>query len=273
MPTAAEIPDFYVYDGYYTHSGAGHITPHKGKFFERVLLRFAHTFDQERKFLPAEAVQLLPPNATVCDLGCGNGWQLRRFKELGLECIGVDPDDQAIATSTGTGLTVLRGTAEDIPAELSDKQFDLVIMSHSMEHCRDPKAAIANAYKLTKPGGLCYVEVPNCSAEHFKRFNVCSNMYDAPRHLYFFTPNSLRRLIELNNFTFLGAHYHGFVRHYLPSWRDFEFDVARQVKAADKTVAVKFHDFKQSVILFLMSFWRKPDEKYDSFGWLVRRTA
>ena len=48
------------------------------------------------------------------------------------------------------GLTVFEGTAESPPEELKERHFDLIIMSHVLEHCTDPMAAIEKR-------GICFV--------------------------------------------------------------------------------------------------------------------
>ncbi|UIY28405.1 class I SAM-dependent methyltransferase [Neorhizobium galegae] len=111
---------------------------------------------------------------------------LGRFKALGFNVLGVEPDAAARAEAAKAGVTVLAGTCEELPADLKGQSCDLVIMRHVLEHCRDPILALQKAFFLTRPGGILFCEVPNCAATHFKSLGVCSAMFDAPRHLYFF---------------------------------------------------------------------------------------
>lgn len=269
IPEAEAIADLYRLDHYYTH-GDSHIKSRPGNIAERVLFRLAWARDKPNLFVPADIAALLPPRGRVCDLGCGHAYHLRRFREMGFEVVGVDPDAEAREQAGLAGVTVLPGTAEDVPESLEDGTFDLVIMTHSLEHCRNPTKALANVARLTKPGGLCYVEVPNCASEHFKTFTVCSEMFDAPRHIYFFSPDNLKAMMSSVGFVPEALHYHGYQRNFAPGWRDWEATIADRVRAHDPGARPKRHSFAESMSLFLRSRGLPPEAKYDSFGWLMR---
>lgn len=270
LPEAEAIPAFYTLDSYYTH-GESHITPRPAGVADKILTRLAWATDKQRPFEPAEIARLLPKGGRVCDLGCGHAVYLQQFKALGFEVIGVDPDPAARAQAAEAGVTVLAGTGEDVPDTLADGAFDLVIMTHSLEHCRNPRKALDNVYRLTKPGGHCYIEVPNCACAHFRTFTICSEMFDAPRHIYFFSPDNLKAMMTGIGFTPVDMLYQGYVRNFDQSWRGWEATIADRVTAHDPKQRPKRHDFGASAALFLRSFWRQPGAKYDSFGLLMQR--
>ncbi len=272
LPEADAIPAFYALKSYYTH-GEGHIAKRSATLADRILTKLAWTTDKARPFDVREVARRLPPGGRVCDLGCGHAKYLMKFKELGFDVIGVDPDPAARALAAEAGVRVEPGTGEDVPESLPDGAFDLVIMTHSLEHCRDPRKALDNAFRLTRPGGFCYIEVPNCASEHFRTFTICSEMFDAPRHIYFFSPDNLKAMMTALGFTPVDMLYHGFVRNFSQNWRGWESTIADQVTAHTPTLHPKRHDFRASAALWLRTFWRKPSEKYDSFGLLMQRPA
>lgn len=265
VPDPEEIPALYDIPDYYTHRDPLEAEP-KPSLPDRILGKLAHLADHSEPFRPEIVAQSLKPDARICDLGCGHADHLRRFRDLGFEVIGVDPDPDARRQAAEAGVTVLDGTAESIP-ELEGK-FDLVVMTHALEHCRDPKVAIANAFALTK--GSCYIEVPNCASEHFRKFSVCSTMFDAPRHIHFFTPDCLALMAEQAGFKVARRSFVYYERNFSPGWRDYEMSIA----AAVPSLSPVRHTFAASVALFLRSFWRVPERKYDSFGlWLDHSAA
>ena len=268
LPDAGSIPGLYALDDYYTH-GETHMPERASSFAEKVLTKLAWLADRSRPFEPEQIARRLPTTARICDLGCGHAEYLRRFKELGFDVIGVDPDAAARKQAAAFGVTVLDGTAEDLPSQLQPGTYDLVIMTHALEHCRSPKQAIKNAYTLVKDGGYCYVEVPNCACEHFQTFTVCSEMFDAPRHIYFFTPKSLTGLVERTGFSVEEHLFSGYVRDFAPSWREWEVEIAEMIQKAQPEAKPKRHTFAASVALFLRSFWRRPETKYDSVGLIM----
>ncbi|HWJ68720.1 MAG TPA: class I SAM-dependent methyltransferase [Sphingobium sp.] len=274
MPDPGAIPEFYRLGSYYTHDdGASHIPPIASGFADKLLTKAAWIFDREQCFLPEKVAARLPAGGTVCDLGCGDAKYLARFKALGFAVTGVDPDPTARAHAAKAAINVEVGTAEAIPAAITERSFDLVLMTHSLEHCRDPKLALRNALALTRPGGLCYVEVPNCASEHFRTFTIASEMFDAPRHIYFFTPASLQQIMEQVGFVPVQKMYQGYVRNFDPGWRGWETTIAERVTQAEPTMRPRRHSFGASVALFMRSFWRRPEQKYDSIGFLMQRPA
>jgi SAM-dependent methyltransferase len=272
VPRVDEIADFYQLAQYYTQ-GESHIKDRAATFVEKLLLKLAYKADRGQMFDPDTIAATLPANASICDLGCGDAHYLQRFKTLGFSVLGVDPDEAAIARAADAGVTVLPGTADWLPDAIAGQSFDLVIMTHSLEHCRDPLASMKNAFRLTKPGGLCYIEVPNCASEHFKRFTICSEMFDAPRHIHFFTPRALRSLAEGVGFSVKERRFVYYLRNFLPGWRDWEHEVARRVRRVSPDAQVVAHSLTQSILLFLTSFWRPAERKYDSVGLLMERPA
>ena len=275
QPRADEIADLYRLPHYYTH-GESHIRHIESTFRDKVLTKLAWWNDRstpfDRQHHQRQFAKLLPANASVCDLGCGHGNILKAFKEMGFTVIGVDPDPTAREIAAKAGLTVLAGTAEDLPAELLGRQFDLIIMRHSLEHCIDPARALANAHALTKEGGYLYCEVPNCECAHFKALTVCSENFDSPRHLWFFTAKGLRRAIETRGYAFDSWRFDGFTRHHLPSWRAWEMAIFDRL-ARRGVNAGKRHTFARSVAIFARSVFAPPYAKYDAIAVVARRPS
>jgi SAM-dependent methyltransferase len=65
--------------------------------------------------------------------------------------IGLDLDHSAIFASVAGDLT-------DIP--LADSSVDNIICIHVLEHVEDDRKAMAEMYRVLKPGGLAFITVP-----------------------------------------------------------------------------------------------------------------
>ena len=79
----------------------------------------------------------------VLELGCGKGELLYQLDKDGCECIGTDYDEKAIAFGQAHGLKLVKGDLSNV----NENDFDLVIMSHSLEHIPNP-AEIINGSML-----------------------------------------------------------------------------------------------------------------------------
>lgn len=271
MPEPAEVGAFYDLAAYYTH-GESHMTPVAPNLADRILTRLAWTVDRARPFDVDAIAATLKPGASILDIGCGDGEKLAAFRRHGFTVLGVDPDPGSRAFVASQGLLALDGTAEAPPAELAGHRFDLVIMSHALEHCIDPARALATMRDLMAPDGIGYVEVPNAAALHFERFRQCSEMFDAPRHLWFFTPDALSRMAAAAGLGISDWHYNGFTRLFSPTWRGWECQIHDRLAERGAAAGLRRHSRWESALLLARSALAPPARKYDSFGILVSRT-
>lgn len=99
----------------------------------------------------------------VLDIGSGKGMFLKAAIERGWDCIGQDFSDsivQNIKDSLAINMVVCSSLSE---AHFHDGSFELVHMNHVLEHLSEPKDALKEVYRILKPGGLFYCEVPRQS--------------------------------------------------------------------------------------------------------------
>ncbi|MFA0754087.1 MAG: hypothetical protein IMHGJWDQ_001870 [Candidatus Fervidibacter sp.] len=142
----------------------------------------------------------------LLDIGCGNGSYLAMMKRLGWEVVGteIDPKAADIATSS-LGIFVHVGDLKDAPFEHAS--FDVITMSHVIEHVADPIDFLRTAARFLKPGGEMIVVTPNLSSLGSRIFGADWYCLDPPRHLYLFTPASVRLLFtKLRLFGHLDVH-------------------------------------------------------------------
>jgi 2-polyprenyl-3-methyl-5-hydroxy-6-metoxy-1,4-benzoquinol methylase len=140
----------------------------------------------------------LPARGAVLEVGCGSGDLLLALRARGAQRVcGVDISASACAVARARGLDVFCGTLEDFA---SDERFDLVVMSHVIEHVIDPVRAITRVAELLRPGGTLYVETPNVAALDARLFGARWGLIHYPRHLHLFDRRTLRRLLERGGF-------------------------------------------------------------------------
>jgi SAM-dependent methyltransferase len=225
-PDREHIPDFYKLPSYYTQTDRpADPGPEPLTLLDRLRIKLAWLNDRDVQMDDAWLQGHLSPGATVCDLGCGNGDLLARLSRLGCEATGVEPDSKACEVARGKGHRVLTGTAEELPAEVRGERYDCVVMSHSLEHCLDPGLAVSNAAGLLADRGLLIVETPNSEAKGLERAGVLWPWLDVPRHLNFFTGQSLRSLLARSGISVQAVEYQGYTRQFSPSWIRWERDI------------------------------------------------
>jgi SAM-dependent methyltransferase len=136
----------------------------------------------------------LPRDGSVLEIGAAGGDLLARLRVAGHERVrGVELSADACAVARARGLDVFHGTLEEFQ---TDERFDLVFMSHVIEHVPDPVATMARVAALLRPGGVAYVETPNVGALDARVWRGQWGLIHYPRHLYLFDRATLRRLLE-----------------------------------------------------------------------------
>ena len=138
------------------------------------------------------------PGSRLLDVGCSNGWFLRRMRSLGWEVEGFEPDRVAAALTASAGLDVVTEAA-DLDT-MPDGRFDAITMCHVIEHAHNPVALLATCRRLLRPGGSLWVSTPNLDAAGARRYGNNWAPLDPPRHLVLFTPASLRRALSAAGF-------------------------------------------------------------------------
>ena len=146
----------------------------------------------------------------VLDVGCADGRALnwyRQVRSLNVETFGVDFDAKAVELARKAGHTVYEGRFED--ADIPENFFDLVVATHVIEHVADPKAFAKRAFAVLKPGGVFLIETPNIEAADAKMFkNRHWGGYHFPRHWIFYSPRTLKTLLEECGFVAEETQFH-----------------------------------------------------------------
>ena len=134
----------------------------------------------------------------IADIGCANGGILKKLKESGFEnIVGIDPSQACVAyIRDQLSIEAHRASVFDIPASLG--QFDLIILSHVMEHILDLQGCIKEVSKFLAPHGRLYIEVPD--ANRYVDFITSPYQDFNTEHINHFTQHSLDNLFENSGF-------------------------------------------------------------------------
>jgi 2-polyprenyl-3-methyl-5-hydroxy-6-metoxy-1,4-benzoquinol methylase len=135
----------------------------------------------------------------LLDVGCASGLFLRWMEQAGdWQVYGVEPSDHAAQSARQQGLQVITGTIED--ARYPAAFFDVITLWDVVEHLHDPVAALLEAQRVLKPGGLLVMRLPNLDSIDARLFGKYWAGLDAPRHLYVFGIQNLNDLLQKTGF-------------------------------------------------------------------------
>jgi SAM-dependent methyltransferase len=143
--------------------------------------------------------RFVPKDASILDVGCGNGMALLAMRRLGFTHLaGLEIDPRAAQAARASGLDVRCG--ELLDTDFPDASFDLIRMGHVIEHVLDPMATLHRAYRLLKLGGILMGETPNTDCLDWRIFRHYWGPLHIPRHIFIFNDGNLRQALQRANF-------------------------------------------------------------------------
>ena len=110
----------------------------------------------------SRALGMLLPPLKVADLGCGEGYLTMEAARWASRVIAVDRSDAVLRRARGlaerrrvTNVIWKRGELEHLP--IADDQVDVAMLSQALHHAEQPARAVAEAARVTAPGGRVLV--------------------------------------------------------------------------------------------------------------------
>ena len=98
-------------------------------------------------------------DSSVLDIGCGCGELLMYLYDKGYKNVsGLDTSQKCVDGLVEHGVNMFKG---DVFTNNITETFDVIILSHVVEHIYDLQKLSNVLPKYLKPGGIIYIEVPN----------------------------------------------------------------------------------------------------------------
>lgn len=142
----------------------------------------------------------------LLELGCASGTYLHSQGKYGLQLFGVEFAEQpATFAREQLGLNVFHGQLEE--ADFEDDFFDGVVAWMVMEHLPAPRQTLQEIRRVLKPGGTFAFSIPNAGSWEFAVFRRYWYALDVPRHLSHFSPDTVTRLLEEEQFHLRKIYY------------------------------------------------------------------
>lgn len=135
------------------------------------------------------------------EIGCAFGFLLYAAKSIGWDAVGIDSCKPAADWACqNLSLRIIVGTLEDTVGTLPKDGFDIVLMSHILEHTGCPTSTLQAAHHLLKAGGILAVYVPNGDGIQARHDISTWEWYHFPSHLYYFSSYTLNLLLKKTGF-------------------------------------------------------------------------
>lgn len=201
VPAENSIGNYYKSENYISHTNTS-------KGFINQLYQFIRqrTLKQKRKLICKTTGR---KSGELLDVGSGTGAFVNEMKQNHWKVIGLEPDADARAVAQQTFHCDLKDTQELF--RLPPGSFDAITLWHVLEHVHDLKNYVQQLKNLLNPNGRLIIAVPNYTCYDAFTYKEYWAAYDVPRHLYHFSPYSMKFLIEENGMNLI---------EYRPMWFD-----------------------------------------------------
>jgi SAM-dependent methyltransferase len=163
-----------------------------------------------------DAIAAVAEPASLLDVGTGHGHFCLAARRRWPDAV-VDGLDQSAAVDEarrrGWVDEGIRGAFPTMAGGLP-RSYEVVTMSHYLEHTRDPRRELAAAAKVLEPGGHLMVEVPDPESPWARRLGRCWSQWVQPQHLHLMPCHNLVAALAAEGFDVVaveraGAHLGG----------------------------------------------------------------
>ncbi len=185
VPDQKEMEKYYKFPDYISHSNTS-----KG------LLNRA--YQVVRKYTLSNKANLIIRHTLagrkLLDLGAGIGAFIHTMERRQWKAIGIEPDLDARQNAFKLFAVTLK--ENQALSQFPPAYFDAITMWHVLEHVHDLHHYVGQLKVLLKDSGRLFIAVPNYLALNSRVYKNYWAAYDVPRHLYHFSPEAMKILIE-----------------------------------------------------------------------------
>lgn len=152
-----------------------------------------------------------PNKGKMLDIGCNIGTLLKVAEDTGWETVGVEFNKSAAAFGRKRfGIKIL--DKDFMRIKFKPNSFDVVAMNDVIEHVTEPIATLNEVSRILKKGGLLFMSTPNIGALLPKMTRSKWLHLKPNEHLTYFTPKTIKVLLDKTGFSMKGWQSIGRVR-------------------------------------------------------------
>jgi len=135
----------------------------------------------------------------IMDIGCGTGAFLGQFDKNRWIRNGFEPDAEAREIAKTTyGIEVNDTTVLN---NLVDTKAEVITLWHVLEHISTINEQLTKIKSLLTDDGILVIAIPMSNSYDANYYGKYWAAYDAPRHLYHFTKDTIQQLLSKHGFT------------------------------------------------------------------------
>ncbi len=186
----------------------------------------------------------------LLDIGFGDGSFLYFMKQCGWDVAGVDYNERMVELVKDVGIDAVTGQLED--AKFPDESFDVVTLWGVLEHVQSPRHTLEEISRITPDGALLVIYTQNAAAPEARWLGRDWFIYELPRHLYSFTPDSIAKLLATAGFCVAETVYETPLYYCQMNWQYF-----KERRLGSKNDVIHNPTIVDRVMTKLLSYYRR----------------
>lgn len=188
QPSSESLSKYYDSENYISH------TDGQRNLLE-IAYQFVKTISLKRKLKLINSFSL--KGKSLLDVGCGTGDFLRIALQNNWKVGGIEPNEKARQIANVKTNNEIFDSEQLL--KFQKNSFDVITLWHVLEHLPKLEEHLEIFKSLLKPEGFLVIAVPNYNCYDAFYYKGHWAAYDAPRHLWHFSRNSIMRLGERKN--------------------------------------------------------------------------
>jgi SAM-dependent methyltransferase len=167
---------------------------HYDEDYHRAIMTAGETYPEKRWKRHRELIARHKQGGAILDIGCSSGAFLSAMKGPNWKLYGIEMEaSTAEKARSASGAEVFVGDVDDAP--FAQGSFDVITAFDLLEHVYHPRQFLGNVLRWLKPGGIFFTMLPNIDSWESRLFGSYWYGLELPRHLFHFSPRSLRHVL------------------------------------------------------------------------------
>jgi len=187
-PDQESIAKYYHHDDYVSHTDTK-----EGVFFKVYHFIRNIMLNKKRKWVEKHAKK-----GNVLDIGAGTGYFLNNLKTENWNVEGFEPEEAARKVAKKNFDIDLSSDFETLIN--GEKKYDAISMWHVLEHVHTLNEYFEYFKKMMAADAKVFIAVPNYTSKDALFYKENWAAWDVPKHLWHFSPKSLKTLAEKHGF-------------------------------------------------------------------------
>ncbi len=167
---------------------------HYSKDYHNVIVTNAENAGPKRWQTHRALIAQYKQEGAILDVGCSSGSFLASMNNGKWKLHGIEMDGlMAKRAMSNSESEVFVGDVMDAP--FPPNSFDVITAFDVLEHVYQPREFLDRVLSWLRPGGIFFARLPNIDSWESRLFGTYWYGLELPRHLYHFSPRSMRSLL------------------------------------------------------------------------------